>query len=149
VAHSLQNGIVKLNWSWDQECWVGWLVRHNVRGRLRCQAGRLRCPAGRRATYIVVGHCRALCGEGRVQLKDGFSVEMSSKETEPGGSAWRSQGGYGGVKSDRCRSGDTRVENSGLWCGRERMRLDGTCLWAIRVSMGGWASNTRNVAYGV
>ena len=101
VAHSLQNGIVELNWSWDQECWVGWLVRHSVRGRLRC-------PAGRRVAYIVVGHCRALCREGRIQLKDGFSVEMSSKETEPGGSARRSQGGGGGVKSDRRRSGDAR-----------------------------------------
>lgn len=28
------------------------------------------------------------------------------------------------------------------------MRLDGTCLWAIGVSVGGWVSNTRNVAYG-
>ena len=29
------------------------------------------------------------------------------------------------------------------------MRLDGTYLWVIGVSVGGWASNTRNVAYGV
>ena len=86
---------------------MGWLVRHGV-------GGRLRCPAGRRVTYIVVGHCRALCREWRIQLKDGFSVEVSSKETEPRGSARRSQGGRGGVKSDRLRSGDTRMQNSGL-----------------------------------
>jgi len=28
MAHGLQDGIVKLNWSWDQERWVLRLCRH-------------------------------------------------------------------------------------------------------------------------